>query len=247
MKHTVSVIAALGFLAAAPLAAQQGELPAPTAQQPSIMVQASGEASAAPDTMTISTGVESTGNTAAAALDANNRAMQSLVDAIRAAGITPDNIKTNRLSVSPEYRDRVRREGDVEIVGYRASNRLIVTLTDLERAERVVSAFFEAGANTIDGPNFTIEDDAAQRRLAAAAERDAVANARAKAENMADALGMRLGMPLRVADRSFESSPFRARDEAIVVTGTRIARTPLEPGEITITANVYIEFAMEPR
>ncbi|NVD43986.1 SIMPL domain-containing protein [Qipengyuania atrilutea] len=246
MKQTVSLITALGFLAAAPLAAQQSELPAPTARQPSIMVQASGEASAEPDTMTISTGVESTGTTAAAALDANNHAMQNLVDAIRAAGITPENIKTSRLSVTPEYRDRQRREGDVEIIGYRASNRLTVMLTDLERAERVVSAFFEAGANTIDGPSFTIEDDAARRRLAAAAEREAIANARAKAENMASALGMRVGMPLRVADRSLDAGPYRSA-EVITVTGSRIANTPLEPGEITVSANVYIEFAMEPR
>lgn len=112
-------------------------------------------------------------------------------------------------------------------------------LRDLSNAEPLVARLFEAGANSVRAPSFSLADDRAARR---GAERAAIAEARAEAENYATALGKRVGRLIRIGDRKAWSNPIS--QETIVVTGSRIPRTPIEPGEITTQAVVYVDFAL---
>ncbi len=148
-------------------------------------MEAQGEARARPDVMTILAGVVATGATTAKALRANAELFDRLLAAVRAAGVAPSDLQTPALSVQPRFapgeQDRAEHEDwPSRIVGYVAGNRKELRLRDLRCASALIEALFAAGANEVRGPTFSFADDRPQRR---AAERAAVAEARAEAEN----------------------------------------------------------------
>jgi uncharacterized protein YggE len=180
---------------------------------------------------------------------ANNTLAERLVEAIRAQRIDPADVRTSELRVVPqmeelngEAAERVERENrSPRILGYVASNQLEVRLRDLSRAPEIIDALFAAGANSVEGPRFSLSQPAPAERLARHA---AVAAARAEAETYAEALNMRVARVLRVSERGdfgWEGG------ESIVVTGSRLRRTPIEPGELRTTIRVWIDYALLPR
>jgi hypothetical protein len=237
--------AALALAAAPAAAAAQDVAIALAPGEVLLKVQARGEHLARPDMMGVSAGVVTTGRTAKEALAANAALANRLLAAVRASGIEPRDVQTSQLSVSPQY-ERGRAGGDDEdgvrrIIGYLARNRLELRLRDLARAPDIINALFESGANEVSGPHFALQDPAPALK---AARRAAVAEARAEAETYADALGMRIARVLRVSERqSFESE----EDGTIIVTGSRIPVSPVEPGEVSTHVQVWIDYAMTPR
>ncbi|HEX8481270.1 MAG TPA: SIMPL domain-containing protein [Allosphingosinicella sp.] len=209
-----------------------------------LKVEAEGQHLSRPDLMEITAGVVTTGRTAKEALAANNLLANRLLAAVRQNGIEARDVQTSELSVtaqfSPDESDgeeeaRVRR-----ITGYVARNRLRLQLRELRRAPDIVGALFEAGANEVQGPSFGLSDEAPALR---AARRAAVTEARAQAETYAEALGMKIARVLRVSENRFATEG----EQYITVTGSRVRPTPLEPGEVATTVEIFIDYAMVPR
>ncbi len=119
---------------------------------------------------------------------------------------------------------------------------MTVESRDLASAGDMVSALFDAGANSISGPEFAVAEENIER-LTRQAEADALREARAQADATASALGMRVSRVLLVSDSQVQMSKGNG---AIIVTGGRIAQTPIEPGEITVEARYNLEFALVP-
>lgn len=193
-----------------------------------------------PDVVTVTVGVVTTGRTARAAMADNAAKADRLMAAIRAAGIEANDVQTTSFSVQPMSNDAMaEREGRLpKVMGYQATNNLELHLRDVARAGEVLDILFEAGADTVEGPRFALSDPAAAQREARTA---AVAAARAQAESYAAALGMRVGRMLRVEEGGYTG------DEAIVITGTRLRRSSLAPGEIATRIAVTIDYALVPR
>lgn len=238
-------LALAGLAAAAPAWSQAVEI----ALQPRevlLKVEAEGEDRSRPDIVTIVAGAVTAGATAREALQANNALASRLIEAARAGGVQPADVRTVGLSVMPRFNpgedDRAEAEGRrPRITGYVARNEVELRLRDVARAGDVVSELFAAGANQVRGPEFSHSDPKpAQDR----ARKDAIANAQEEAAAYADALGMRVARVLRVSQRgSFEAE----EGDRIVVTGSRISRTPIEPGELSTRVRVWVDYALLPR
>ena len=237
-----SLIAAAA-LAAAPAAAQDITL-ALAPGEVLLKVEADGRHLGRPDMMAIEAGVVTTGRTAKQALAANAELANRMLEAVRASGVRPRDVQTRQMAVTPQFAREPDNGGDDtirRITGYVARNQVNLRLRDLARAPDIVNALFEAGANEVRGPHFSHQDPAPAIR---AARQDAIAQARAEADTYAEALGMRVARVLRVSERqSFESE----EEGYIVVTGSRIPATPVEPGEIGTRVQVWIDYAMVPR
>jgi uncharacterized protein YggE len=199
-------------------------------------VQAEGEAKAVPDIAEFTTGITSDGATAQAAMAANAAAADKLIGAIDGAGIAGADVQTSELSVHPRFRQDENGDDTDEIISYRAGNSLTVRLHDVSRAPELLDALFAAGATDLSGPDFSFADEAL---LTAQARADAVAKAKRKAADYADAFGMKVGRVLRVSERSARGGG----GGEIVVTASRI-RAPIRPGEQSITVNVWVDFAL---
>jgi uncharacterized protein YggE len=199
-----------------------------TADSRSITVTGTGSVSAVPNQSSFTFGVAARGATAADALASDSAQMQKLIAALRGTGIGSDSLQTTSVSLSP----RVSDSGET-VVGYDASNSVTVTIKSIDRAGAIVDAAVAAGANQVDGPNLTVSDQSALYKKALAG---AVADARAKAQALAAASGLRVGAVTSVAEQNDTPSPVRYDQVKLA------SSTPIEAGSQQITATVSVTF-----
>ena len=196
-----------------------------------ITVSGTGTITTVPDEATFTVGVQTQGSSAREALAANSEQMRRVIAAVRSAGVAKDDVQTQDVSVSANYSDGNR------IDGYTANNSVLLTIHGLSSAGKVLDAASNAGANQVYGPSFSRSD---QEKLRAKALRDAVGDARTKAEALADAAGVSLGRVTAISEGfSGGSEPYFADD-------VRAAKTaaPIEPGTQDIQASVTVTFAI---
>jgi uncharacterized protein YggE len=230
MKHAIAAAFALSLFAAPALA--EGEFP------PAISVSGEASVSVPPDLAQIDAGVASDAKTAREASDTNNAAMGKVLLALKGAGIDEKDFQTSHLSLQPQYAP-ARSSGPSSIVGYRASNRVIIKVRDVAKVAALVDTVTNAGANEIGGINFMVAEPS--RVLDTARER-AFADARRKAEIYAKAAGVTLGAPLSIIEGGAAPAPlFRARVAAMPLSGTPVAQ-----GEETLSVTVNVSWAIKP-
>lgn len=214
------------------------------ATERTIRVQGTGEFRVQPDLATIQFAVETTGATAEEATETNAERMDAVIRALIGEGIPREEIRTSGFSLFPVYSNQPRdQQGEPPaILGYRASNQVSVRSRDIEGLGELIDAGIRAGANRLHGVFFEVENSAAAE---AEALRRAVDRARASAETMAAALGVRLGPVLDANTTADTIRPiFRARDAQFEMAAVAMP-TPIEPGEQTITAMATLVFAIE--
>lgn len=164
-------------------------------QTTTLNLSAHGETRVAPDKATISLGVVTEAPTAAGALSANSEQMNSVIAALRKAGIADKDIQTSGLNLSPQY-DYVQNEPP-RLRGYQASNQVTVTVNDLAKLGAAVDATVKAGANQVNGISFGLKDPTAAEN---AARQDAVRALAAKAELYAKATGHRVSRLVNLSE-----------------------------------------------
>jgi len=196
-----------------------------------ITVTGTGTLTSVPDEATFTVGVQTQGSTAREALASNSEQMRRVIGAVRSAGVSKDDIQTQDVSVSANYSD-----GN-QIDGYSASNSVLVTIRVLTRAGKVLDAASNAGANQVYGPSLSRSDQDALERKAL---RDAVGEARTKAEVLAKAAGVSLGGVTAITEGSSGGA------EPYYATDLRMAKAdaPIEPGTQDIQASVTVTFAI---
>jgi uncharacterized protein len=205
-----------------------------------LVVNGTGEAGARPDIAVISAGVVVQADTASAALADNTRAMNAVLEQLRASGLPPEDVQTSQFSVMPLYDSR-RPDPETtqppRIVGYQVSNQVTARVRDLERLGAILDALVSAGANSIDGPSFDIADP---KQLLGQARDAAVADALAKAERYAAAAKVKLGEIISIEEGDFYAPPRpMMRAEAMA------ADVPIAPGQTELSASVTIVFAID--
>ena len=203
-----------------------------------------------PDKVTVTIGVDTNGSTAEEAAKQNAELMAKAIAALKALGITDDQISTNWYSVYPTYDYRSTPCIEIypqppdcapknEITGYRASNSLSVTLDADEDVGKVIDAAVAAGANNVSGASFFVSDGRQQEILDSLIEK-AITNARNRADKAADAVNMNVSgvKSINLNDVSF---PVFYKDFAAEASG---ASTPILPGQQQISMTVQVTFFM---
>jgi uncharacterized protein YggE len=196
-----------------------------------ITVNGSGAVTTVPDRAELAFGVVSQAATARAALTANAAASRRVVAALRGAGIAAADLQTAQISLSPRYSE----QGE-DITGYTAQTTVTANLRALDRAGAAIDAAVSAGANTVSGPALSRTDQAELYRTAL---RNAVADARAKAQALAAAGGVTLGAVVSVVEAGGGPIPLAERASA-----QDAAAPEIEPGTQRIEAMVTVSFAL---
>jgi uncharacterized protein len=197
----------------------------------SITVSGTGSVSVKPDRAHFSFGVDSKGTTASAALAENGAAMQKIIAALKAAGIDPDDIRTEQVSLSP-----VDNDEETAVIGYSASNSVSVVVHRLSGAGALIDRAVAAGATQVAGPSLDRADAAALYKKALDA---ATADARDKAETIAAASGLTLGRATQVSETTSEP-PVAAGD--LKSAPASASSTPIEGGTTDIQATVSVTY-----
>lgn len=232
----IRVLMALALSAAAvPVAAQTA--PAPAASGTRLEVAAVGEVTRVPDIVRVNAGVVTQAATAVEAIRQNGERMARVRAALRRAGVAERDIQTSAISLQADYRHQENRPP--VLTGYRASNEVNVRFRDIAASGPILDALVAEGANQINGPNLGI--DRPEAALDEARTR-ALANARARAELYAGALGMRVKRVLYVSETGGMPSPpmpmYRMNAQAADATA-------IVPGEQTLAVTLTVGFELE--
>ncbi|HEX4738924.1 MAG TPA: SIMPL domain-containing protein [Allosphingosinicella sp.] len=244
LRSLAWIVAALAVPLAAPAAAQQTAITL-ASNEVLLKVQATGTFRSRPDLMSLTAGVVTTGRTAREAIAANNQLAGRLLAAVRAQGVADGDIKTEELSVRPQFahsKDDEDSDESSRITGYVATNSLVLSLRDLTKGPALIDALFQAGANKVEGPRFELSDPAPAEKRARQA---AVAAALEQAKTYADALHMRINRVLQVSERS-EAQTTDVINSLPSLRSTFAPATPVESGDLTTGITVWIDYALVP-
>ncbi|HEX8194231.1 MAG TPA: SIMPL domain-containing protein [Allosphingosinicella sp.] len=233
--------AALLALALPAVSAQAQAQPAAAVQQISgtrLDVVALGEVTRVPDVARINAGVVSQAQSASEAIRLNSTRMNAVREALRRAGIQDRDIQTSSISLQPDY--RYAENQPPQLTGYRASNEVSVRFRDIAQTGRILDALVAQGANQLSGPMLEIDRPEAaldEARLAA------LANARARAETYARALGLRVRRVLSVSEAGAPSMP-HPRPMAEMRAAANDA-VQIDPGEQRVGVSLTVSFELE--
>jgi len=211
-------------------------------QQEGIWVTGEGKMSVTPDIASLNLGVESQEATVAAAQAKAAEAMDKVMTALKNAGIADKDIQTAYFNIYPVtyWDDQTQRE---VTVGYRVSNTVTAKIRVLDTVGSVIDAVVAAGGDLtrIDSLSFSLDDPTIYNKEL---REKAMADAKAKAEQLAQLAGVSLGQPTYVTESSYVPSPIY-RDVAMgAMPIPAPAPTPVSPGEMDITLNVQVTYAI---
>lgn len=196
-----------------------------------ITMSGTGTVKGPPDMADISAGVTTEAPTTAA-LAANTAAMNRVFAALEKQGIARRNIQTSNFNVSPNYGSRTPNETP-RLLGYRVGNQVHVVLEDVTKVGAALDALVAAGANQMNGLNFSIKDPAP---LLAKARTEAVADARLRAQQYAAAAGVTLGQILSISE-SGGAEPPRPMYRVMAMAADSV---PVAAGEESVSASVTL-------
>jgi uncharacterized protein YggE len=219
-----------------------GATPAGAAGAPNtITVTGNATESSAPDEAVLTLTVESDGTDPGASLNANAVAVKNVLDRLKTEGIAAEAIETANVSVYP-IRTYNPDTGQETLTGYRSQNTVTVTMAEAAQVGKVLSAAVEAGANIVSGPVWKLSDDTA---AVAAALKKAVANARTKAEALAEAQGVKVGDVVTMTESSVAVPvyPMYAMADSSARAGG-VVDTPISAASLDVTATVTITYVL---
>ena len=162
--------------------------------RPKIMVNGEAVVKVQPDQIIITFGIETWDKDIMLAKQKNNDIMQKALKVIKDTGIPDKDVQTDYLSVEPRYDENYEKK---DFIGYFIRNTFVVTLSNPEKVEELVSSVLQSGVNYIHGIDFQTTEFKKYREQA----RELALNAaKEKAEKMASALGQTIGDPLQISE-----------------------------------------------
>ncbi len=205
---------------------------AATPADTTITVTGNGTVDATPDRASFDFGVQTQASSAAGALSKDAAQANTIIAALKNAGIPESDIQTTQVSLWPQ----TSRDG-TRITGYTASNSVSVTAA-LGKSGDIVDAAVGAGSNNVDGPSL---DNSDQSSLYAQALKKAVGDAKTKAQAIAHAAGLTLGAIVHVSDQG-QANPIYY-GAALSAAGK--TAPPIEAGTQHVQASVTVTYSAE--
>ena len=203
-----------------------------------ISVTGEGKASGSPDVVVLTLGVSVLAPTVREARDQAADAMNKVIDSLKGNGVQDEDIQTSQFMIQPEYDFR---EGEQSLRGYRLTNVVTAKLRDIDRTGEVLDEVAAAGGDLtqVQGINFTLDDP---DELRDEAREEAVGDAKAKAQRLADLSGVDLGDVISISE-SFSAPPIPFARDAFAETEQ--GATPIEAGELDVILTVEVVYAID--
>jgi len=211
-------------------------------QQQGIWVSGSGKVTVTPDLAVISVGIQDQELTVADAQAKAAGAMDKLIQALKAQGVVDKDIQTTSFTISQVTRWDNDRQQSV-VIGYLVSNTVTVKIRDISKVGTTIDAVAVAGGDMIrvNGITFTVDDPTSSYTNARA---KAMADAKAKAQQMADLSGVKLGKVTYITENNNFTPIYQAYDMKSAAGPVPAVSTPISAGELDVTVTVQVAYAL---
>lgn len=240
MLRSSLLLLLIGFLL---LACDQNSVNAEQQYEKSTLnVNGKGEIKAKADVAFINIAVETTSKNAKSAVRENAVKTDSVIKKLKSMIGKDDKVQTTNYNLSPIYEyNKASRKNFIN--GYRVSNEVIIETYDLKNIGNLIDATSALGANRINGPRFDISNREDYKRQALV---KAVEDAKKTADVVANSAGVKVIKILQISPSYHFPVPYRGRFAASAKdTMESSAPTPIEAGNLTVTANINIVYEIE--
>lgn len=202
-------------------------------------VQGTGDATGVPDTAQLNLGVNKTAPTVQEAQNQVNTVINQITAQMKNLGVKEKDIKTTNYSVNPNYD---YNSGTQTINGYAVTAQVQVNLQSVDKANQAIDTATKAGATDVGNVQFVLNEDKKQA-LEDQARKEAIDKAKAKAQSIAKASGIRLGRLIDVQETPDAGvvRPMEFQTTAKLATDTA-PTTQLNPGENKVTSNITLSY-----
>ena len=221
--------------------------------EPMITINGTGEVMATPDVAKLSFSVTEEASTMAAAQKTATEKINSILDQVKKAGIDDKDIKTVNYSANPKYEWKTDKtscmngycpEGRHEITGYTVTHNIDIKVRNTDNIGDITTILTAAKVTDLQGPNFGVDD---MDVVKAEARSKAIADARTKAQAMADDLDVKLGKVVSFYDNADNGYPvpMEASSDMMMVKSATLGGAPspsIPMGESKVTSNVSVTF-----
>jgi uncharacterized protein len=199
--------------------------------KPQVTVRGEGIYAATPDVMRLNTGVEVRRSTAGAAFTEARKVAATLTQVLIEAGIAVKDLRTNQLSLGPEY------ETYPKVSGYRAAQGVEAVVRDIDDADDVVEAAAAVGeAVRLRGISFELSDNSRPLRLAREA---AFKDAKSRAQQYAKLASRGLGRVLEITEQSVTPPT------PVLGFAAAVDRASISPGRRDVSVSVRVLYELE--
>ncbi len=220
------------------LLAEHEEIGRPTNVRDTISIDGEGKAVGKPTLARVDLGLYTEGADVPSIQAANTRKMNAITDAIKELGVSADDMQTNNYVITTRY--DYSPNGQQRVIGYAVSQNMNVKVRDLSKVGSVLARAGELGVNQVNGVQFTIDDPS---QLEQEARRKALENARTKAQELADAMGVRLVRVVTFSEAVAAPMPMvmNYRKDA-----ESAAQAPeIQPGSLDVSSRISVTFEIK--
>ncbi len=194
------------------------------------------------DELQLKIGVVTLGETAEGALAENSFKMQKVIVHLESINLAKEDYETSHFSINPTYTPYPKNPPEnwkPSINGYEVTNTILIHTSKLDLAGKIIDLANQAGANSITEIRFGLHDsrDYWTEALAAAG-----ANGVRDAQTIAQATGVRL---VRVLSISLNQPQVYSPHLSAAAFAKAGNAPPIEPGEVSITANVSLVYEID--
>lgn len=207
-----------------------------------ITVTGLGTAYGAPDIVSLGLGVESVNNDVKTAMDETNASMNAIIGALLENGVAREDIRTEYFSIYQDYGYGTVGPDGQEARTYRVSTSATVKVRDVARVSDLLAAAVDAGANIVNYIQFDIEN---RSTLQAEARSLAVADAQARAADLAGLMGLSVGEPLQITENADYYGGVMMGGGGGGGLGYADSAA-ISGGQLSVNMNVLITFALVP-
>ena len=238
MRESIALLIMLAIFPSLASAQQTDKRPRP----PSVTANGEAVITVEPDQAQIDIGVVTQARNAPEAAKENAEKLARVMSEVKKLLGKGDEIKTASYSLNPNY--RYPQGGKPEIVGYTATNVLHIKTGALDNVGKLIDAAMQSGANTIQRLLFTLKDEHSAQLQAL---RLASIKAKAKAEEMANALGLKIVKVLSVTEGERGVRPIMMPQPRVTqMEAAAAAPTPVEAGTIEVRSSVSLTAEVGP-
>ncbi len=241
MKTKTLVISVVLLLALLLSACGPVTLPAAQPAPRLLTISGAGQVSLKPDIAYVYVGVHTEMPSAAEAVAENNTKTQSLIEALKAAGVNAEDIQTTNFSIwqNTQYSPDGKPGG----TNYAVDNTVYLTVRNLSQLGDLLDAAVKAGANNINSIQFDVAD---KTQALSQARTEAVKTAKTQAEELAASAGVKLGEIQSI--QYFDAAPspvFQGKGMGGGGAVSADVAVPISPGQMQITVTVTLAYEIK--
>lgn len=228
MKKAIVILTV--FLSAMTYAQEQKQIP-------QINVSGEGKIKVTPDKVVVRFGVENLGKDATEVKKLNDETVDKVIKFIKKFGIPTADYQTTNVSLNRTY------DYDKKKYNFQASQSITITLKDITKYDSLMMGLVDNGINNISNVEFQSSKIEEHK---SAARKEAMKEAKHKAEDYVSVLGQKVGKALLISDNSSVHYPQPMYKEMrAMAAGDSGPQETLAVGEIEVIANVTVSFLLE--